>query len=42
MVVGQIHRSETGIPLFPRATLIGASWIEGQSVEKQEAKKTAR
>ena len=35
MVVGQIHRSETGIPLFPRATLIGASWVEGQSLEKQ-------
>src|ERR1700712_2157279 len=35
MVVGQIHRSETGIPTFPRATLIGASWVDGQSVEKQ-------
>lgn len=34
MVVGQIHRNETGIPAFPRATLIGASWVEGQSVRK--------
>ena len=25
MVVGQIHRNESGIPAFPRATLIGAS-----------------
>jgi len=32
MVVGQIHRNETGIPDFPRATLIGASWVEGSSV----------
>lgn len=46
MVVGQIHRSETGIPLFPRATLISASWVEGQSLEKQtprvERKSTAK
>ena len=32
MVVGQIHRNETGIPIFPRATLIGATWVDGQSV----------
>ena len=42
MVVGQIHRSETGVPLFPRATLIGASWIDGLSVEKQAPKKIGR
>ena len=35
MVVGQIHRNESGIPAFPRATLIGASWIDGQSVRPQ-------
>jgi LacI family transcriptional regulator len=34
MVVGQIHRNETGIPAFPRATLIGASWVDGQSVRR--------
>jgi LacI family transcriptional regulator len=38
MVVGQIHRNETGIPAFPRATLIGASWVEGQSVRVQNKK----
>lgn len=32
MVVGQIHRNESGIPAFPRATLIGASWVDGSSV----------
>ena len=32
MVVGQIHRNESGIPAFPRATLIGASWVDGASV----------
>jgi LacI family transcriptional regulator len=42
MVVGQIHRSETGIPNFPRATLIGASWVDGQSVEIQNSKKVSR
>ena len=40
MVVGQIHRNETGIPDFPRATLIGASWVEGSSV--REVKSSAR
>jgi len=35
MVVGQIHHGESGIPLFPRATLIGASWVEGQSLRRQ-------
>jgi len=37
MVVGQIHRNESGIPDFPRATLIGASWVEGSSVREQTA-----
>ena len=35
MVVSQIHHNETGIPAFPRATLIGASWVDGQSVRPQ-------
>lgn len=35
MVVGQIHRNEPGIPAFPRATLIGASWVNGSSVRQQ-------
>ena len=35
MVVGQIHRNESGIPPYPRATLIGASWVDGQSVRPQ-------
>jgi LacI family transcriptional regulator len=34
MVVGQIHRNESGIPSFPRATLIGASWVDGSSVRR--------
>ncbi len=38
MVVGQIHRNETGIPSFPRATMIGASWVEGQTVRPQNQK----
>jgi LacI family transcriptional regulator len=31
MVVSQIHNHETGVPEFPRATLIGATWMEGPS-----------
>jgi LacI family transcriptional regulator len=36
MVVGQIHRNESGVPAFPRATLIGATWVDGQSVRPQD------
>lgn len=32
MLVGQIHRNERGVPAFPRATLIGATWMEGRTV----------
>ena len=37
MVVSQIHNSETGVQDFPRATLIGATWVDGASVRKQSA-----
>jgi LacI family transcriptional regulator len=32
MVVAQIHNNETGEQEFPRATLIGATWVDGASV----------
>ena len=35
MVVGQIHRNETGEQEFPRATLIGATWVDGASVQNR-------
>lgn len=34
MVVGMIHNNEKGIPAFPRATLVGATWTDGTSVKK--------
>jgi len=36
MVVSQIHNNETGVQEFPRATLIGATWMEGETVRRQE------
>ncbi len=42
MVVGQIHRNESGIPDFPRATLIGASWVDGESVREQSSRPLKR
>jgi len=36
MVVGQIHHNEAGVQEFPRATLIGATWVDGASVRRQE------
>ena len=35
MVINQIHNNERGIPEFPLSTLVGSSWIEGDSVRKQ-------
>ena len=32
MVIGMIHNNERGIPPFPRATLLGSTWVEGQTV----------
>ena len=35
MVVGMIHNNERGIPLFPRATLLGSTWVEGRTVGRR-------
>jgi len=35
MVVSQIHHNEAGVQEFPRATLIGATWVDGASVRQQ-------
>jgi len=37
MVISQIHNNEHGVPAFPRATLIGATWRDGTSVRPQAA-----
>lgn len=31
MLLGMIHRGEEGPPPFPRATMIGPSWVEGKT-----------
>jgi LacI family transcriptional regulator len=31
MVIGMIHNNE-GIPDFPRATLVGSTWVNGKTV----------
>jgi LacI family transcriptional regulator len=33
MVVSQIHHNQAGVQEFPRATLIGATWVDGPSVK---------
>lgn len=35
MLIGMIHRGETGIPEFPRATLIGPTWVDGVTVHQK-------
>ena len=36
MIVSQIHNNEVGVQEFPRATLIGATWVDGASVRSQQ------
>lgn len=37
MVIGMIHNNEHGIPAFPRATLIGSTWVDGETVMRKSA-----
>jgi LacI family transcriptional regulator len=42
MVVSQIHNNEVGVQEFPRATLIGATWVDGTTVGPQRTKSRGR
>jgi LacI family transcriptional regulator len=42
MVVSQIHNNEPGVQEFPRATMIGATWVDGASVRGPGAPVRAR
>ena len=35
MVIHMIHQDERGIPAYPRATLIGNTWVDGSTVRVQ-------
>lgn len=37
MVVNQLHHGESGVLEFPRATLIGATWVDGASAPARRA-----
>lgn len=37
MLIGMIHNNESGIPDFPRATLIGTTWVQSQTTSPQAA-----
>ncbi len=38
MLISMIHHGEKGIPEFPRATLIGSTWVDGKTlIDKTEA-----
>lgn len=37
MLVTQINHNEVGVQEFPRATLVGAAWMDGPSVRKRRA-----
>lgn len=36
MLIGMIHNNESGIPDFPKATLIGSTWVEGKTVRARK------
>ncbi|MEO0414765.1 MAG: hypothetical protein AAF226_07415, partial [Verrucomicrobiota bacterium] len=35
MLIGMIHRGETSIQDYPRATLIGPTWVDGGTVREK-------
>ena len=37
MLVSMVHNRESGIPEFPRATLIGSTWVDGKTVKTAKA-----
>ncbi len=36
MVISLLHRQELGIPEYPRATLVGSSWVDGGTVRRRK------
>ena len=34
MLIGMIHQGERGVPPFPRATLIGPTWVPGSTIAR--------
>ena len=32
ILIGQIHRNESGLPPFPRSMMIGSTWVDGPSL----------
>jgi DNA-binding LacI/PurR family transcriptional regulator len=38
MVISMIHNNECTVPEFPRATLVGNTWVDGKTVRKRRAK----
>lgn len=42
MLVGLLQNKELGIPAFPRATLIGATWADGATVRRRRARTRRR
>ena len=37
IVVGQLHRNETGIPKSPKCVQIGSTWVEGTTLQEVSA-----
>ncbi len=37
ILIGQIHRNETGLPPFPRSIMIGSTWVDGDSLPPKSA-----
>lgn len=35
MLISMVHHNETGVPEYPRATLIGSHWVDGATVRRQ-------
>ena len=37
MLIGMIQHNQTGLPAFPHATLIGSTWVDGETCPRRKA-----
>ncbi|HEX5220033.1 MAG TPA: LacI family DNA-binding transcriptional regulator [Verrucomicrobiae bacterium] len=37
LVVGQLHRNETGVPFYPKNVMIEGTWVDGMTLRRKQA-----
>jgi LacI family transcriptional regulator len=42
LVVGQLHRNETGVPFYPKNVMIEGTWVDGSTVRRKPLNRKTR